>query len=381
MKLTPTQRTAIERAMGWYFGGSHEKKLFVVGGYAGTGKTTIVKLIIDVLGLTKYNVLYVAYTGKATNVLRMKGNFAHTIHKTFYQIYGSGSKVQFKLKTSLPSIVKLIVVDEMSMVNDKIMDDILSFGIPVIGLGDPGQLPPIFGGNRFIGDPDAFLTDVMRQDDKSGILTLATMAREGKMIPFGNYGESKVVPFDKIDAIEKYDTVLCWRNSTRIRLNMLIREKLNLTHNYPTKGEKLICLNNSYVHELEHEGINVFIVNGLNCVAVDNVDEIDDETDTFKLKYKPDFVQTNSTFFETRCEKGLFDTQRSGKVWKEVDEERDDDIVRVDFGYALTVHKSQGSEWGRVLIINDYAGNGNDFPKWLYTAITRGRYSVTLTNI
>jgi len=380
MKLTSIQRTAIERAIEWYFGRSHEQKTFVVGGYAGTGKTTIVKLMIDILGLTKYNVLYCAYTGKAVNVLRLKGNVAQTIHRTFYQIYGSGSKVQFRLKSSLPSIIKLIVIDEASMVNDKIMDDILSFGIPIILLGDPGQLPPIFGGNRFINNSDVFLTEVMRQDDKSGILTLATMARESKPIPFGKYGDSQVVPFDKIQPIEKYDTVLCWRNATRVNLNNHIRKILKLTHPYPLKGEKLICLNNSYLHEIDHEGMAVLVVNGLNCIAVSEAEEIDEETNTFKIRYRPDFVLGTGPYFHTRCEKDIFDTQLNGGVWKETVEDRPDDIVRIDFGYALTVHKSQGSEWGNVLIINDYAGNSKDFPNWLYTAITRGRHSVTLTN-
>lgn len=381
MKLTSLQRTAIEKAIEWYFGRSHEQRVFVVGGFAGTGKTTIVKLMIEILGLTKFQVLFSAFTGKAVNVLRLRGNIAQTIHRTFYQIYGSGSRIQFRLKSSLPSIIKLIVIDEVSMVNDKIMEDILSFGVPVLCMGDPGQLPPIFGGNKYIKEPDVFLTEVMRQDDKSGILTLATKARQNEVIPFGEYGDSFVLPYDKIQPLESYDTVLCWRNATRVRLNNMIRSNLGITHSYPIKGEKLICLNNSYVHDLEYEGLGMLIVNGLNCISVSEPYDIDDESDTFKLKFKPDFIPQNNVFFDTRCEKALFDTQSTGSVWKESeDADRDDDIVKVDFGYALTVHKSQGSEWGNVLIINDYEGNPRNYPNWLYTAITRGKKSITLTN-
>jgi hypothetical protein len=127
--------------------------------------------------------------------------------------------------------------------------------------------------------------------------------------------------------------------------------------------------------------MGVLVVNGLNCVAMNEPEDINDETGTFKLRYKPDFIPTNNSYFETRCEKALFDSQRNGEVWKDnPEEDRPDDIVRLDFGYALTVHKSQGSEWNNVLIINDYGGNPNDYPNWLYTGITRGKKSITLTN-
>jgi len=382
MKLTALQRVAIERAVEWYFVKTDEQQCFVVAGYAGSGKTTIVSHMITVLGLTKYNVLYVAYTGKAVNVLRTKGNFAHTIHRTFYQIYKNGGKVSFKLKTSLPSIIKLIVVDEMSMVNDKLMDDILSFGIPVIGLGDPGQLPPIFGGNKFIHKSDVFLTEVMRTDDASGILDLATRARNGDSIPFGGYGASRCVTFDKIGDMEKYDTVLCWKNETRAHLNKIIRGKLGITHMYPLKGEKLICLKNNYIHEIDVEGISMFIVNGLNCISLSEAMDLEDTDNTFRLKFKPDFAKTNDVFFETKCTREIFDAYLSSKPWADSsDNELDEQIACVDYGYALTVHKSQGSEWRNVLIIDEYGGARDTYLNWLYTAITRGRTSVTLTRM
>ncbi len=383
MKLTTTQRTAIEKVIHWYYNEIEEKSFFVLAGYAGTGKTSIVRLIIDILGLAAYQVIIAAPTGKAVNVLRqrMNGLFSNTIHKTFYHVYRNSTRASFKLKNRLPSTIKLIIVDEFSMVNDKMIEDIFAVAgdTPIIFMGDPGQLPPIFGGNKYIDAPDFMLTEVMRQNDSSGILQLAHMARQGLPLKIGKYGDSKIVQMGKIDPIESYDAVLCWKNSTRIQINKKIRSKLGLSNIFPSKGEKLVCLNNSYDDELNYDGISIFVVNGLGCIATSDADDFDDDKGTFGLKFKPDFIKTNAYFFDTTCRQETF-LRYSSSIIPKTEDTKDDMFLDVDFGYALTVHKSQGSEWPNVLIINDYQGNKNDYNKWLYTAITRGRLSITLTN-
>lgn len=123
------------------------------------------------LGLTNNDVVFATLTSKASLVLRLKGNPSNTIHKTFYSVYKSGKTFRFNLKRRINDNIRLIVIDEVSMVNINMLNDILSFGVPVIALGDCGQLSPIFGGNIFdIRKPDVFLTMVMRQSDESGIL-------------------------------------------------------------------------------------------------------------------------------------------------------------------------------------------------------------------
>lgn len=382
MILTQSQKLAIEKTLNWYYYDTDKKNMFVIAGYAGTGKTTIVKIIIDLLGLNKYNVLYVAFTGKATNILRIKGNMAFTIHKTFYNIYkNSHGKIQFNRKNNLSSTIKLIVVDELSMINDKMIDDIISFNIPIIALGDPGQLPPIFGGNRFIDNSDIFLTEIMRQTDESGILTLATMARENKQIKIGSYGNSKVVETGTLKDLSIYDVILCWKNETRQFINANMRNFYNYKSRYPVKGEKLICLKNNYFHEIDYFDIPIFLVNGLNCVALSDSVLKDKSDTTLLIEYKPDFITNDAMFFMTKCYKHIFDSYVE-KIPKDVEVDPDDDeIVYLDYGYALTVHKSQGSEWNKVLIVDDYAGSKEVYQKWLYTAITRGKHSITLGRI
>ncbi len=380
MQFNKKQRAAIESAISWYFSRTFEQQHFTICGLAGTGKSTVVSSIVQVLGLTRYQSIYVAFTGKAVSVLRMKGLQAHTIHRTFYQIYKSGGGVTFKLKTALPSIIKLIVVDEASMVNDKMMDDILSFGIPVILLGDPGQLPPIFGGNRFLNNPDVFLDEVMRTNDSSGILELADRARQMIDIPFGKYGASRCISMNDIGDMTKYDIILCWKNETRMLLNKNIRSLKKLTHIYPIQGEKIICLKNNYEHEATIDDIDLFLVNGLNGIVIREAYDMDDDNNTFTLRFVPDFAKSHIKYFDVPCNRGIFDSYLNGRM-PDLEDIKDESIAILDYGYALTVHKSQGSEWDNVLIIDEYGGSKDIYPKWLYTGITRGKKSVTLARV
>jgi len=374
MILTNNQKSAIESAIEWYFSDSSEKPLFVIGGYAGTGKTTIVNMIIEILGLAKYNVLFSAYTGKAVNVLRRKRNIANTIHRTFYNIYKDQKGLyRFKIKNNLPSVVKLIVLDELSMINDKMMEDILSFNIPVIGLGDPGQLPPIYGKNSYIEEPDVFLKEVMRQNDDSGILELATLARESKPIENKQYKKSRIISENEIDKYSKYDIILCWKNETRRIINKIVRDERKIDTIFPVKDEKLVCLKNNYFYELEYEDIPIFLVNGLNCISIENSEE---KENYLRIKFKPDYIEED-IFFDSNIDKNIFLYGDDENLLVSEDES----IAFVDFGYGLTVHKSQGSEWDNVLIIDEYDRNDPMYPKWLYTAITRARHSVTIMRV
>jgi exodeoxyribonuclease-5 len=372
--LNGKQNAAIKKAIDWYF---HErkKKIFVISGYAGTGKTTMVKALVDILGLSPYQVVYTSFTGRAVEILRRKGCQANTLHRTFYSIYKIENKIRFKRKKKLSSYIKLVVIDELSMVNDRMMEDILSFDIPIIALGDSAQLPPIYGTNQYIKNPDVVLTDIMRQKGDIGVLNLATMSRNGEYIPFGKYIESRVIHINEINDIEKFDIVLCWKNTTRQNLNILIRNILGYDSVYPSKGEKLICLKNNYVHLLEYDkDIPIFLVNGMDIICKEASHNTKTGGDCFELTYAPSYVK--DLYFNTRVHKGPFECYKTGNAFTV--EATDDDIVYLDFGYAYTVHKSQGSEFDNVLIIDEFKGDHLMYDKWLYTAITRARKSVTI---
>lgn len=374
--LTDEQRSAIIKACSWYYDTSYNKKnYFVISGYAGTGKSTIVKTLINVLGLANYNVLFAAFTGKAALVLRIKGNMANTIHKSFYNIYyGDNGMYYFSLKRSLPSTIKLIVIDECSMINDKMINDILSFNLPTIFLGDIGQMPPVIGQNSLLKDVnniDAQLTKVLRQDDTSGILDLATRSRNGERLKEGTYKNCRVLRLKDIDDITKYDIILCWRNSTRKLFNQAVRKESNINSIYPIKGEKVIGLKNNYFHQIEYEGIPIFPVNGLPSTVVSDFQLIKNEKNIL-LDYKPDFIKDpKGPFFKTLCHSEYFENYGYNIEKDPFIKEDEEDIVHLDYGYALTVSRSQGSEYKRGLLLDEYRGPEDIKFKYMYTGITR----------
>jgi exodeoxyribonuclease-5 len=375
--LNEKQNEAVKKAIYWYFNESNYKKLFCILGVAGSGKTFLARIIIDCLGLTPYQVIFAAPTGKAAEVLRRKGCQANTVHRTFYSIYKINNKIKFKKKRKLSTQVKLVILDELSMINDRMMKDVLSFEIPIIALGDNAQLPPIYGSNRYVNEPDIMLTEIMRQKGDIGVLNLAQMSRKGEYIPFGKYIESEVIYVNEIKNIERYDIILCWKNITRQNINVLLRDILGYTSVYPGKGEKLICLKNNYVHMLEYNDIPIFLVNGMDliCGKESAPDKLSGDK-YIELSYRPGYTKDLS--FKTRVHKGPFDSYRSGNVFIMDEAVVDEDVVFLDFGYAYTVHKSQGSEFDKVLVIDEFKGDNKVYNKWLYTAITRARKSVTI---
>ena len=173
MDFSPHQDAALTAVDDWLKSKPGQKghpQVFRLFGYAGTGKTTLARHIAD--GVDG-KVLYTAFTGKAASVMRSKGcEGASTIHSLIYKPRESGEEIpSFDLWDEAPaSKAKLIIVDECSMVDAELGRDLLSFGVPLLVLGDPAQLPPIQGGGFFTdAEPDAMLTEVHRQaEDKIG---------------------------------------------------------------------------------------------------------------------------------------------------------------------------------------------------------------------
>ncbi len=373
--LNKGQRIAIEKCVAWYFDTTYDKKnYFILSGAAGTGKSTVVKTITTVLGLNTWQITYACFTSKAATNLRIKGNPANTIHKTFYNIFKLNGQYFFKVKNSIPEYIKLIIIDEAAMCNDKMLDDIFSFGLPVILLGDRYQLSPVIGKNSLFEDPnniDAELTEVMRQDDSSGVLDLATRARNGEDLKPGVYKNSRVLFLKDIDDIEKYDIILCYRNTTRKLFNQAVRKKLNINSTYPIKGEKLVGLKNNYFHQIEYHEVPIFPANGLASYCLE--DAVKTKNNYLKIKYRPDFIDENGEFFETLCHPDYFDIYNTDIESNPVimGENDQDDIVHLDFGYCLSVYKAQGSEYKRGLLLDEFKGPRDEYNKYVYTGLTR----------
>src|SRR6266566_2420604 len=221
--FTSHQDAALRAASAWLKAARGRRSIFRLFGYAGTGKTTLAAESID------GKVLFAAFTGKAACVMRSKGcQGATTIHSLIYKARDSGQETPtFELWDEAPaSKAKLIIIDECSMVDAELARDLTSFGVPLLVLGDPAQLPPIQGGGFFTGtEPDAMLTEVHRQAQDDPIVRLSMMIRAGNTLREGRYGESAVVRREAVDParVIAADQILVGRNATRRAYNARLR--------------------------------------------------------------------------------------------------------------------------------------------------------------
>jgi ATP-dependent exoDNAse (exonuclease V) alpha subunit len=362
MKWSPQQDAALTAVSAWLKAGTPQ--IFRLFGYAGTGKTTLARHIAEGVG---GDVCFAAYTGKAAHVMRSKGaRGAGTIHSLIYRTRGEDENgPTFVLnEDSAAGKAALVVIDECSMVDAEIGRDLLSFGTPVLVLGDPAQLPPIAGGGFFTeAEPDVMLTEVHRQAADNPIVRLSMTVREGGTLERGMYGESAVIGRDGLEPNEvlEADQVLVGRNNTRRSYNGRIRQLRGHDGPMPVAGDTLVCLRNDRKRGLLNGSLwHVDKVSrprkGLLRYGVTPEDGIP--------RAKPTIVSVNPAFFDGTAESlPLAERRRSDEF---------------DFGYVLTVHKAQGSQWDNVVLFDESFAFRENRGRWLYTGITRAATRITI---
>lgn len=378
------------------------KKEFVVSGYAGTGKTSIIPYILDnekPLNPCSYedNKVF-AYTGKACVVLRRKGIKAHTLHSFLYH------SVQKKDKDGNIYIeiherpdhcfhgVNYIIIDEASMVSRKIYDRLKqiskSVGMKIIFIGDDFQLPPVKDDFNVMKKPDITLTEICRTDKDNPIVFMANLARNGEKIPYGKWGKSGHFHLRQLkdEYLTKYDELLCWTNERRIALNNRMREllfgekasmkiayageKMIVKENLPCKkifNGQIVILEKDAVHKkkqewFEEEMYEVFFVDELL------------KTDVLAMA-----LATDNDIKRTICTIGAYDKTNRFKDSRILEKGKGKEsllrvwgLARLDYGYAITVHAAQGSSWNSVALIDEQRHqNFPEYYRWVYTGITR----------
>jgi exodeoxyribonuclease-5 len=373
--LSEEQASAVREVRNLFRDGRQEVTL---GGLAGTGKTTIAKELPRIFKLRQQEIAYCAFTGKAAAVLNKKlgARVATTIHGLIYmrielhcekcpRFEDSEARchshtcprciTEWERKPVLEPEIKLIVVDEASMINETIHDDLASYGVRILWIGDHGQLPPISGSLNLMNEPDVRLEAIHRQAADSPIIKLAMLARETGKIPYGEFGPG--VNKRRSDGAFEWTNgtlALCGRNKTRVSLNRSVRANLELNPAHPEPGDRLICLRNN-----KYAGI----YNGMTG----RLAEIEFNKGTYLVTVEID----GGGEYSGRClpeqfgaERTLSEVPRNTDLW--------------DFGYVLTVHKAQGSESDRVLLFEEPFGTWDERRRWLYTAITRAKQELEI---
>ena len=373
MIFSPEQDEALKRVDDWLKEG--RSPLFRLFGYAGTGKTTLARHFAEnVAG----DVQFAAFTGKAAQVLRSKGaTNARTIHSLIYRPRGEEAvedettgktsvSPTFSLnRQSAVSRAKLIIVDECSMVDEALGRDLMSFGTPILVLGDPGQLPPISGGGYFTEhEPDFLLTEIHRQARDNPIISMALDVREGRELMLGDYGTAQVISKAQVtqDLVLDADQVLVGTNRTRRRYNARLRELKGFSGSLPQAGDKMVCLRNDPAKGLLNGSLwkvmtasRETVKPGINLLVSPEEDDPDRGVAKIKLL------------------KSAFETTETEIPWQT--RKRFDDF---DYGYALTVHKAQGSQWDNVVLFDESYAFRDTRARWLYTAITRAAERLTI---
>jgi len=408
VKWSPKQASALDRIGAW-LADPKAKQTFYLAGAAGSGKSTITK---HAVGDVRGRVVYMAPTGKAALVMRRKGCIgARTIHQVIYRPSGGdppspqviegmreemkrlyaindagaratadqlaerlrraeddskrkGPRFSLNLECELNGAA-VVVVDECSMVDRFVGEDLESFKVKLLVIGDPNQLPPVYGNGYFTSrEPDAYLDEIHRQALDSPILRLADLARQGRPLPLGPTGDGVDVRRYGHPSLEERafgaEMILVGRNKTRHASNVKIRRLLGRSPDLtPAPGDRVICRRNN--HDLG-------LLNGSSWIVERSSSDVERMTAKIEVRSVEDGDNVECSawlhWFMGR------EAELSG--YKRVD------YNEFAYGWAQTVHTAQGSQYDDVMLFDESRQFGKDAPKHLYTGITRAAKTLTV---
>lgn len=397
IELSREQKDARDNILHW-MKNRPLQKVEALAGYAGTGKTTLLAHMAKTVQEDpefKKNFAFLTFTGKATSVLGQKmsalgvdmsRNVSRTIHSAIYRPLDTmGKKIEWQ-RTGWKKDEGtdwVFIVDEGSMLNDQILHDLSKSGYPILLVGDPGQLPPIDGATpKELLTTKNRLAEVHRQAWENPIIKMAHHARFQKEIEFKIHGPGVArLPQNSQEghaAIQEFmkrmkepcsQAILCATNNARVSLNNKIRALAGY-YGLPKPGEKMVCLKND-------RGLNV--MNGqlfyvLKCEA--------GPEGLVDMTLYPEGEDESKKFRVMVFQKGLgrVDPRETYSMFQDEEMDLKDScdgmpVGLFDFGYAMTVHKSQGSEWDAVILYNFRLDkwNNDHYARWLYTGITRAK--------
>lgn len=368
VKLSPAQEAAADKAIAWWRQFRGTPGVFRLFGYAGTGKSTTAEEIVARVENEGGATVQVTPTGKAAKVLHDKtGRPTMTLHSLLYSFAGYDDEGDPIFVAKDPEMIALlerlrrgglILLDECSMVPRYVMEDLLGLGVAVLAMGDPFQLPPVRAQAFFGDDCDVMLTEVHRQALDNPILRASMLVREHRV------AEAKALLVRRkraavtFEMLQQADQVLCGTHATRNLVNAMFRDRLGHGKQPVVEGERIVALRN--LKECDIWNGEVREVRAAVMLGGDMV----------RLWLRDANGQP--------CPIGKFrgDLRAIGHADYRQDEERAKECVPFDYGYALTVHKAQGSEWNRVALIDDW--RGRMYERWLYTGMTRAREKLAL---
>ena len=390
MELTRKQAEGLQIAVQRY---QNHEKYTVISGYAGSGKSTLVRFIVSALNVNPDNVCYACFTGKAAQVLLKKGNKnVTTLHKLLYESYPLPNG-QFMHRPKLDIYpYQVVIVDECSMAPKDLVNLLLRHNCYVIFLGDPFQLPPINpeDDNHLLDKPNIFLDEIMRQAQENEIIRLSMDIREGKNLSLFDGHDAKVFNQSQlVDGMLMWaDQILCATNATRVQMNNTMRA-MNGRDGPPQAGDKLIVLRN-YWDDISFPTMDPLVNGTVGTISqgykstirypyfINGGGSYDAFTANFTSETGADFGELEMDYkLITSGEKGLdWKTEYALNKSKKWDRKLPKELT---YGYAITGHKSQGSQWDNVLVLEErFPFAKTEHARWLYTTCTRAAEKLVL---
>ena len=387
MILTKRQQEGLQIALNRYRNG---EKYTCIAGFAGTGKSTLVRFVIEALDIPDEYIRYVAFTGKASEVLRKKGNpNAITAHKLLYQARQKKDGTYFfEPRRVLEDLPRIIVVDEVSMLPKDMWNQLCTYPVYILALGDPFQLPPVLASqeNHVLDHPHIFLDEIMRQAAENDIIQVSMKIRnQEKLKP---YQGKDVQIFKNEDLrsgmLEWADQILTATNLQRHSINLNMKNGSNI----PIEEDKVICLQNKW--DLLSEQENPIVNGTIGYLENLRLKEYSYRTKSFWIPHiqvlKADMrTDDGDVYYNIPIDyKALLTGEKALTAKQEYavrNTKYDNPPLPVEFnyGHAITVHRAQGSEWNKVLVLEEnFPFDKVEHARWLYTAITRASEKATL---
>jgi exodeoxyribonuclease-5 len=387
MILTKKQEEGLKIAIERY---RHGEKYTCIAGYAGTGKSTLVKFIVSALNVPEEEICYATFTGKAAQVLLKKGNKnVSTLHKLLYKSIPKADGGFIRIPVDdVP--YRIVIVDEVSMAPKTLMKLLFNYRVHVICLGDPFQLPTIDKDedNGLLERPHIFLDEVMRQAAESEIIRLTMDIRAGKTISYSPNGKEALV-LDKSQLntgmLQWADQILVGTNAKRREINALMRTGRSASLEV---GDKIICGRNCW-DIVDNLGENA-LVNGTIGFVTD-VTKIEQRYPDPTLPRVPLYLTGFTSSFGGTYSTVPIDQNTILKGEKTLTPQQEAKFYRnkrlslfpmpieFDYGYAITCHRAQGSQWNNVFVCEEnFPNDRNDHKRWLYTAVTRAAQKLIL---